>query len=244
MIIWVHNWPDSHSGGCKTREDLTPEFTVVMISSDVANKSPQIVDTKYLYNSITHLSIWWWDTHETGRFCVTQGRFLAGGNSVLLKFFLVNWLLVLQMPFLKQEGWHAIFSKKLLQKWEVFRADLAFGYWNEHHTGERFAALESSLECRLDLRVEAMILISSSMRLSIKQWIVPRIRALHHPLELFGPWLWPPGRIRNPHAGGVEREVTMRWRKLDKQTPFQCLDSMTWFILPEHNLIEKSLQNF
>lgn len=43
-----------------------------------------------------------------------------------------------------------------------------------------------------------------------------------HPSEVFSPWLWPPGRdvrVRNPHAGGVEKGEIMVRKRWGKQAP-------------------------
>lgn len=52
-------------------------------------------------------------------------RFLAGGNSLSFKDFLIHCLFVLEASHLKRESWQGMFEK-LLWKLEVFKIDIVF----------------------------------------------------------------------------------------------------------------------
>lgn len=54
------------------------------------------------------------------------------------------------------------------------------------------------------------------------QWVIP------HRSEVFSPWLWSPGkecRVRNPHAGGVEKGGNDGEEEMGYAGSFHCLVS-------------------
>lgn len=54
------------------------------------------------------------------------------------------------------------------------------------------------------------------------QWVIP------HWSEVFSPWLWSPGkecRVRNPHAGGVEKGGNDGEEEMGYVGSFHCLVS-------------------